>query len=94
MFDKSETTAISKTLTDLKRDVTNVTDQKKLVEILNHFSAGITDEVFLVQNEEHLNDKGVMVSLEYFAELLSYQEAIQDVFGYLVEEEAIAQKNK
>lgn len=93
MLSRSKTVDTSNTLDDLKRDVTNVTDQRKLAEILGHFSAGTTEEVFLVQNEKTLNDKAVMISLEYFAELLSYKEAINDVLGYLVEEEAKEQRN-
>lgn len=94
MLDSSKTMVTANTLDDWKRKATNVTDHKKLVEILDHFSDGTPDEVFLVQNEENPDNKGVMISLEYYAELLSYEEAIKEVFGYLVKEEVTAQKNK
>ncbi|WP_050182239.1 hypothetical protein [Domibacillus robiginosus] len=83
----------SSILDHLGREVTNVTDQARLVEILDYFSDGTSEEAFLIQNENNLNHKGVIVSAEYFAELLSYKEAIKEVFDYLVEEEK-EEKNK
>ncbi|OLN22271.1 hypothetical protein BTO30_11020 [Domibacillus antri] len=71
-----------------------VIGQKKLTEMLNRFSEGIMDEVFMIQNENNTNAKGVLINAGYFEELLAYQKAIDEVFDYLIKEEAITRENK
>lgn len=87
MPNKSKTFDVNNTVNDLRLNATDIADKRKLLEILYRFSAGTKEKTLLVQNRENPKEEGILISLEYFEELLSYKEAVQEVFDYLVEEE-------
>jgi len=87
----------SNTLDFLKSNVYNVTDitrKKKLTEILDKFSSEVTDEVFIIQNAKNKNAKGAFLDLEFFEELLTYKESMEEALDHVIVEEAISRKNK
>src|SRR5690606_18154967 len=84
------------TLDFLRKNVYNVTDitrQKKLSEILDLYSGKVTDEVFVVQNGKKRNAQAVIVDLEYFKELLSIKEEVEQAFDQVLFEEASKRVN-
>lgn len=84
------------TLDFLKSNVYNVTDitrKNKLTEILDRFSSEVTDEVYIIQNAKNKNAKGAFLDLEFFQELLSYKEAMDEGLDYVMEQEALARKD-
>ncbi|OXS77814.1 hypothetical protein [Domibacillus enclensis] len=89
MPNKSKTFDVNNTVNDLRLNATDIADKRKLLEILYRFSAGNKEKTVLVQNRENPKEEGILISLEYFEELLSYKEAVQEVFDYLVKEENV-----
>lgn len=88
---KKRSTVSTDTLDFLRKNVYNVTDitrQKKLSEILDLYSGKVTDEVFVVQNGKKRNAQAVIVDLEYFKELLSIKEEVDQAFDQVLLEEA------
>ncbi|MFD2706989.1 hypothetical protein [Salibacterium lacus] len=68
--------------------VTEITRQKKLSEILDLYSGKVTDEVFVIQNEKKKNAQAVIADLEYFEELLTIKEEVEQAFDQIALEEA------
>ncbi len=58
--------------------ITELTRSNKLAEILNKFSEGVTEEVFVVQNTKSKDAKGVFIDLEFFEELLRYRQLVEE----------------
>ena len=93
---KKRSTVSTDTLDFLRKNVYNVTDitrQKKLSEILDLYSGKVTDEVFVVQNGKKRNAQAVIVDLEYFKELLSIKEEVEQAFDQVLFEEASKRVN-
>lgn len=93
---KKRSTVSTDTLDFLRKNVYNVTDitrQKKLSEILDLYSGKVTDEVFVVQNGKKRNAQAVIVDLEYFKELLSIKEEVDQAFDQVLLEEASERVN-
>ncbi len=89
--------ANTNTLNFLKTNVLSVTDisrTNKLSEILDRFSNGISDEVFVIQNAKKKDAQAVVVDIDYFEQLLQMKEVIEDALDKIVIEEAYARKNK
>ncbi|OUM91104.1 MAG: hypothetical protein BAA00_16600 [Parageobacillus thermoglucosidasius] len=81
----------------LRKNVMNVTDLvrgNKLSEILDYFSRGQSEEVFVVQNGKKKNAMAVIVDLEYFEQLLRIKEIIDESLDQVVLEEAYERANK
>jgi hypothetical protein len=79
------------TLDFLKKNVLGVTDvtrSNKLSDILDRFSKGPTDEVFVIQNAKKKNAQAAVVSLEYFEQLLTIKEALDEALDKVALEEA------
>lgn len=75
-------------------NVTEVTRQKKLTEMLEKFSHGITEEIFIIQNAKNKEARAAFVDLNYFNQLLIYKEAIEEAMDLLIEEEAEVRKDE
>lgn len=89
--------ANTNTLHFLKTNVLSVTDisrTKKLSEILDLFSNGFTDEVFVIQNAKKKNAQAVVVNIDYFETLLQMKEVLEEALDQVVMEEAYARKDK
>lgn len=56
-------------------------------------SSEVTDEVYIIQNTKNKNAKGAFLDLEFFQELLSYKEAMDEGLDYVMEQEVIARKD-
>lgn len=93
----SKTSVSLDTLDFLKRNVFNITDitrKNKLTEILDKFATEITEEVFVIQNAKNKDAKGVLVDLEFFQELLSYKEMLDQAYDKIIMEEAALRKDQ
>jgi len=89
--------ANTNTLNFLKTNVLSVTDisrTKKLSEILERFSNGVSDEVFVIQNAKKKDALAVVVDIDYFEQLLQIKEVVEEALDQIVMEEAYARKNK
>jgi hypothetical protein len=81
----------------LKKNVLSVTDisrSKRLSEILDRFSNGISDEVFVIQNAKKKDAQAVIVDIDYFEQLLQMKEVIDEALDQIAMEDAYARKNK
>jgi len=97
ILDKKKKQITSDTLNFLKSNVYNVTEvtrQKKLTEMLDHFSHGQSEEVFIIQNAKNKEARAAFVDLDYFNQLLTYKEAIEEAMDDLIEEEATLRRNE
>lgn len=78
-------------------NISEITRQNKLTEILNSFSGEKTEEVFIVQNSKSKDAQGALVDVEFLVELLEYKriflEALEDAKDEMVYETAIQRKN-
>ena len=93
---KERPTVNTDTLGFLRKNVysvTEITRQKKLSEILDLYSDKVTDEVFVIQNGKKKNAQAVIVDLEYFEELLSIKEEMDQAFDQVLLEEASERVN-
>nr|WP_234028506.1 hypothetical protein [Lentibacillus sp. Marseille-P4043] len=89
--------ANSNTLDFLRKNVLNVTDltrSNKLSEILDSFSNGMSDEVFVIQNGKKKDAQAVMVDFEYFEQLLHFKEILEESLDKVAIEEANTRANK
>ncbi|RYG72948.1 hypothetical protein EU245_08375 [Lentibacillus lipolyticus] len=68
--------------------VTEITRQNKLSDILDLYSGKVTDEVFVIQNGKKKNAQAVIADLEYFEELLTLKEEVDQAFDQIALEEA------
>lgn len=75
-------------------NVTDLVRGNKLSEILDYFSRGQSEEVFVVQNGKKKNAMAVIVDLEYFEQLLRIKEIIDESLDQVVLEEAYERANK
>ena len=60
----------------LKHNVLNISEitrQNKLTEILNKFAGEKTEEVFIVQNSKNKEAQAAVVDVEYLMELIEYK---------------------
>ena len=75
------TTTRSDVLKFVKDHVLNISDltrTSKLAEILELYADKTSDELFVVQNTRNKNGRAVIANLEFFEELLSYKEAVDE----------------
>lgn len=94
---KSHSKINVETLKFLKNNVLNVTDltrNNKLSEILDDFSGGISEEVYVVQNAKKKNANAVLIDLEYFEQLLIFKEILEESLDQSILKEAYNRKNK
>ena len=81
----------------LKHNVLNISEitrQNKLTEILNKFAGEKTEEVFIVQNSKNKEAQAAVVDVEYLMELIEYknkfilaQDEEADEFVYKTDED-------
>ncbi|WAA12819.1 hypothetical protein [Fervidibacillus halotolerans] len=89
--------ADTNTLDFLKKNVFNVTEisrTKKLSEILDRFSNGVSDEIFVIQNAKKKDALAVIIDLDYFKQLLQIKEVVESALDRIVMEDAQARKDK
>ncbi|WP_234987423.1 hypothetical protein [Halolactibacillus halophilus] len=85
------------TLDFLKQNVLTVTDltrSNKLSEILDRFSTGVSEEVFVIQNGKKKNAQAVMLDMDYFEQLLQFKEIIEASLDQVAMEEAYGRIGK
>ena len=90
------TTARSDVLKFVKDNVLNISDltrTSKLAEILERYANKTSDEVFVVQNTRNKNGRAVIADLEFFEELLSYKEAVDDAIDQIMYQVALERKD-
>ncbi|WP_244504402.1 hypothetical protein [Salibacterium halotolerans] len=96
MNEKKHPKVNTNTLDFLRKNVysvTEITRQTKLSEILDLYSGEVTDEVFVIQNGKKKNAQAVIADLEYFEELLTIKEEVDQAFDQIALEEAGARVN-
>jgi hypothetical protein len=57
--------------------VTDLTRSTKLTDILNSYADKVSEEVFIIQSSKNKHANAVLADLEYFEELLTYKEAVE-----------------
>lgn len=80
----------------VKDNVLNISDltrTSKLAEILELYADKTSDELFVVQNTRNKNGRAVISDLEFFEELLSYKEAVDESVEQLMFEVVSERKN-
>lgn len=90
------TTTRSDLLKFVKDNVLNVSDltrSKKLSEILENYAGTQSDEIFIVQNARNRDGQAVIADLEYFEELLTYKEHVDDAIEQIIYQVALERKS-
>lgn len=96
MSKKNRPVANINALNFLRENVLNVTDltrSNKLSEILDRFSDGISEDVFVIQNGKKKNSQAVILDIDYFEQLLQFKEIIEEALDQVAFEEAYNRKN-
>ena len=91
------TTIRSDVLKFVKDNVLNISDltrTSKLAEILELYADKTSDELFVVQNTRNKNGRAVIANLEFFDELLSYKEAVEDAIDQTMYQIALQRKDE
>lgn len=91
------TTIRSDVLKFVKDNVLNISDltrTSKLAEILELYADKTSDELFVVQNTRNKNGRAVIANLEFFEELLSYKEAVEDAIDQTMYQIALERKDE
>jgi len=84
----------------LNKNVYNISDltrQNKLTDILNTFSGQKTDEIYIVQNSKSKNAQGAFVDVEYLLELIDYKkkylQVLEDARDEIVYDLAVSRED-
>ena len=91
------TTTRSDVLKFVKDNVLNISDltrTSKLAEILELYADKTSDELFVVQNTRNKNGRAVIANLEFFEELLSYKEAVDEAIDQTMYQIALQRKDE
>jgi hypothetical protein len=91
------TTTRSDVLKFVKDNVLNISDltrTSKLAEILELYADKTSDELFVVQNTRNKNGRAVIADLEFFEELLSYKEAVDEAMDQTMYQMALERKDE
>ncbi|RIV29253.1 hypothetical protein D2Q93_01415 [Alicyclobacillaceae bacterium I2511] len=91
------TSTRSDVLKFVKNHVLNISDltrTSKLAEILELYADKTSDELFVVQNTRNKNGRAVIADLEFFEELLSYKEAIDEAMDQIMFQVALERKDE
>lgn len=91
------TTTRSDVLKFVKDHVLNISDltrTSKLAEILELYADKTSDELFVVQNTRNKNGRAVIADLEFFEELLSYKEAVDNAMDQIMYQIALERKDE
>ncbi len=91
------TTTRSDVLKFVKDHVLNISDltrTSKLAEILALYADKTSDELFVVQNTRNKNGRAVIANLEFFEELLSYKEAVDEAIDQTMDRIALERKDE
>lgn len=91
------TTTRSDVLKFVKDNVLNISDltrTSKLAEILELYAHQTSDEVFVVQNTRNKNGRAVIANLEFFEELLSYKEAVDEAIDQTMYQIGLERKDE
>ena len=91
------TTTRSDVLKFVKDHVLNISDltrTSKLAEILELYADKTSDELFVVQNTRNKNGRAVIANLEFFEELLSYKEAVDEAIDQTMDRIALERKDE
>ncbi len=91
------TTTRSDVLKFVKDHVLNISDltrTSKLAEILELYADKTSDELFIVQNTRNKNGRAVIANLEFFEELLSYKEAVDEAIDQTMYQIALERKDE
>ena len=91
------TTTRSDVLKFVKDHVLNISDltrTSKLAEILELYADKTSDELFVVQNTRNKNGRAVIANLEFFEELLSYKEAVDEAIDQTMYQIALERKDE
>ena len=90
-------TTRSDVLKFVKDNVLNISDltrTSKLAEILELYADKTSDELFVVQNTRNKNGRAVIANLEFFEELLSYKEAVDEAIDQTMDRIALERKDE
>ena len=74
--------------------VTDIMRTKKLTEILDEYSKGESEDVFVVENTRNKKAKAVLLDFEYFERLLTYEEAIENTMDELMYKKTLERKDQ
>ena len=74
--------------------VTDIMRTKKLTEILDEYSKGESEDVFVVENTRNKNAKAILLDFEYFERLLTYEEAIENTMDELMYKKTLERKDQ
>lgn len=91
------TTTRSDVLKFVKDNVLNISDltrTSKLAQILELYADKTSDELFVVQNTRNKNGRAVIANLEFFEELLSYKEAVDEAIDQTMYQIALERKDE
>jgi len=91
------TTTRSDVLKFVKDNVLNISDltrTSKLAQILELYADKTSDELFIVQNTRNKNGRAVIANLEFFEELLSYKEAVDEAIDQTMYQIALERKDE
>lgn len=91
------TTIRSDVLKFVKDNVLNISDlirTSKLSDILALYADKTSDELFVVQNTRNKNGRAVIADLEFFEELLTYKEAVDDAIDQIMYQMALERKDE
>ncbi len=94
---KQHPVANTNTLNFLRKNVLSVTEvsrSKKLSEILDLFSNGMSEEVFVIQNAKKKDAQAVVLDMDYFQKLLQIKEVLESALDEIAIEEAVKRKEK
>ena len=74
--------------------VTDIMRTKKLTEILDEYSKGESEDVFVVENTRNKKAKAILLDFEYFERLLTYEEAIENTMDELMYKKTLERKDQ
>lgn len=80
----------------VRNNVLNVTDLTRttmLADILKEYSGVRSDEIYIVQNARNKDGQAVIADLEYFEELLTYKEVVDQAIDEVMYQVALERKN-
>ncbi len=74
--------------------VTDIMRTKKLTEILDEYSKGESEDVFVVENTRNKKAKAILLDFEYFERLLTYEEAIENTMDEMMYKKTLERKDQ